>query len=397
MKEPQARRQVRENRGGLVLAGRKRRRGARLVVVLQEAGEPGLVVEPRQEVLAHRPRPPLVQAVVEPLVVRVVEALLEHRPLEVPVDLGHEAKPPRALPNALDHPRPEQRRPAAPGPLEDVGQDEHRHVAPHAVALPADLHQLVLHRLLRGRVAVVQLERVRPSREVGVTAVGQDPGTLPPLHPGVVLRRPRQVELGSRNVVLGVTLDPRVVQRGVIRDEVEHEPKAALPESVAQPGQRRIAAEARVHGVAGDGEPGAGDVVLGEVRQRLLELLPPLGTLPGGLLPGLSRSPDAEEPDPVEPQAGDAVQVGVGNVVQRRGPAQRPRPLRQPDAGVHLIQRRVRRCGLHDSRLHHCVGIVRTGAPSFPPVSTSVNMNIRKLKRRFDPMSRSSIQNQWPR
>ena len=336
----------------------------------------------------------LAQAVVEPLVVRVVEALLQHRPLEVPVDLGHEAESRRARPNALGHPRPEQRRPAAPGPLEDVGQDEHRHVAPHAVALPADLQQLVLHRLLRGRVAVVQLERVRPPARSRGRGRRPGSGRPPPLHPRVVLRRPRQVELGSSNVVLGVALDPRVVQRGVIGDEVEHEPKTALPEAVAQPGQRRIPAEARVHRVAGDREPGAGDVVIAEVRQRLLELFPPLGILPRCPLPGLSRSPDAEEPDPVEPHAGDAVQVGVGNVVQRRGPAQRPRPLRQPDAGVDLIQRGVRRCGLHHSRLPHCVGIVRTGAPSFPPVSTSVKTNIRKLNSRFDPMSRSSIQNQ---
>ena len=43
-----------------------------------------------------------------------------------------------------------------------------------------------------------------------------------------------------------------------------------------------------------------------------------------------------------------------------------PRPLRQPDAGVDLVERRVRRCGPHGSRLHHCVGIVRTGSGFLP-------------------------------
>ena len=262
---------------------------------------------------------------------------------------------------------------------------------------PLIFTQLVHHRLLRGRVAVVELERVRPAREVRVTAVGQDPGTLPPLHPGVVLRRPGQVELRSRNVVLGVTLDPRVVQRGVIRDEVEHEPKAALPESVAQPGQRRVPAEARVHRVAGNGEAGSGDVLLTEVGQGLLELLPPPGVLPRRLLPGRARAPHAEEPDPVEPHAGYAIQVRIRNVIQRGRSAQGPGSLRQPDAGVDLVEGRVRRWRLAHSSLHHCVGIVSTGAPSFPPVSTSVKTNIRKLKSRFEPMSRSSIQNQWPR
>ena len=185
-----------------------------------------------------------------------------------------------------------------------------------------------------------------------------------------------------------------MVQRGVIRDEVQHEAETALPEALAQPGQRRIAAQARMHGVAGDGEPGAGDVLLAEVRQGLLELPPPLGVLARGPLPGQSRAPDAEQPDPVEPHGDDVVQLAVGNVVQRRGPAEDPGSLRQPDAGVDLVERWVRRCGLHESGLHHCVGMVRTGALSFPPVSTSVKMNIRKLNSRFDAMSRSSIQNQ---
>ena len=37
------------------------------------------------------------------------------------------------------------------------------------------------------------------------------------------------------------------------------------------------------------------------------------------------------------------------------------------------------------------------GGLSLEPVSTSVKMNMMKLKRRFDGMSRSSIQNHDPR
>ena len=69
--------------------------------------------------------------------------------------------------------RPEGLGRDAPGPLEDLGQDQHRHVAAHAVALPGDPQQLADHRLLRGRVAVVELERVRPAGEVRVAAVGE--------------------------------------------------------------------------------------------------------------------------------------------------------------------------------------------------------------------------------
>ena len=38
---------------------------------------------------------------------------------------------------------------------------------------------------------------------------------------------------------------------------------------------------------------------------------------------GRAGLPDAQEPDPVEAHLGQAVQLGVGNVVQRRRPAQR--------------------------------------------------------------------------
>ena len=176
MEESQARRQERDDGRGLVHAGREGCGGPGLVVVLQEACELALVVEPGVEVLADRPGVSLAQPVVEALVVRVVEPLLQHRPLEVPVDLGHEAEARHALPHALGHPRPEGRRPAAPGPLEDVGQDEHRHVAADAVALPADLQELVQHGLLRGHVAVVELEGIRPPGEIRVPAVRQRAG-----------------------------------------------------------------------------------------------------------------------------------------------------------------------------------------------------------------------------
>ena len=173
LEEAQARRQVRDDGRRLVDAGRERRRGPRLVVVLQEAGQPVLVIEPGQEVLAHRPGVPLAQAVVQPLVVGVVEPLLLQRPFEVPVDLGHEAEVGDLLPHAPGRLRPERLGADAPGPLEDLGQDEHGHVAAHAVALPGDLQQLADHRLLRGRIAVVELERVRPAGEVRVAAVGE--------------------------------------------------------------------------------------------------------------------------------------------------------------------------------------------------------------------------------
>ena len=78
--------------------------------------------------------------------------------------------------------------------------------------------------------------------------------------------------------------------------------------------------------------------------------LPPLGVAPGDLLPGRAGLPDAQEPDPVEAHLGQAVELGVRNVVQRRRPAERAGQLRQPDAGVDLVERRVTRRAIGMSR-----------------------------------------------
>ena len=175
VKEAQARRQEGDDGGGFVAAGREGCRRPRLVVVLQEPGEPVLIVEAGVEVLAHRPRVPLAEPVVQPLVVGVVEALLQHRPFEVPVDLGHEAEARDAARGPAPSHRARTAGRDAPGALEDVRQDEHGHVAAHAVALPGDPEQLAEHRLLRGRVAVVELQRVGPAGEVRVAPVAPAP------------------------------------------------------------------------------------------------------------------------------------------------------------------------------------------------------------------------------
>jgi hypothetical protein len=114
-----------------------------------------------------------------------------------------------------------------------------------------------------------------------------------------------------------------MIQAGVIGDEVEHQQEPARPEALAQTGQRRVSTEARMHRVAGDRKPGARDVLLAQVRQCFLELPSPFGVGARHPLAGRPRSPHTQEPDPVEPQPGHAVQLGVGDVIERGRP---PRP-----------------------------------------------------------------------
>ena len=140
---------------GTCLLARERRCRARLVVVLDEADQSLLVAEVGSQVPVHGLRVVVHQAVVEPLVVAVVEALLLQRPLEIPVGLGHEHEAWMRALHSGDHGRPVvgvRSGPTAltPRALEGVVHHQHRHVAAHAVALRGDRPQ----RLGYGRTQV---------------------------------------------------------------------------------------------------------------------------------------------------------------------------------------------------------------------------------------------------
>ena len=82
-----------------------------------------------------------------------------------------------------------------------------------------------------------------------------------------------------------------------------------------------VVAEILMDRVSGDGESRAGDVVIGQVGQRLVELPAPLGIGSRNLLCLRPRLPDAQKPNPIETHFGQAVQFGIGNIVQRCRPA----------------------------------------------------------------------------
>src|SRR4051812_33002883 len=90
MKEAQTRRQESDYGRSPVHVSTKRRCSPWLVVVFKEAREAILEIEARMQVRADGSRVALAEPVVQPFVVRVVEALLLEDPLEIPVHLGHE-------------------------------------------------------------------------------------------------------------------------------------------------------------------------------------------------------------------------------------------------------------------------------------------------------------------
>ena len=108
----------------------------------------------------------------------------------------------------------------------------------------------------------------------------------------------------------------------MVRHEVQHQPQSATAQPFADSGERRVTAQCPMHGVTGNREPRAGDVVVLEIGQRLLEFVTPPRIGTRYLLRDGPRLPDAQEPDPVEPHSGDALELGIGNVIQRGWAAQ---------------------------------------------------------------------------
>src|SRR3954470_9432592 len=100
----------------------QRRKGGsrpRLVVILHKARELVLIVGAGEQMLSYRPRVAVAKAIVEALVVGIVEALLVHGRFEVPVDFGHEAERRNPFADARRRRRPEKRSATTPGALED--------------------------------------------------------------------------------------------------------------------------------------------------------------------------------------------------------------------------------------------------------------------------------------
>src|SRR5262249_20418435 len=111
-------------------------------------------------------------------------------------------------------------------------------------------------------------------------------------------------------------------------------------------GQGAVPTQAFMHSVSGDRESRARDVLLAEVRQRLLKLFPPLIVGPGDALAGWAGLPYAQKPEPVKAHSRKPVQFGIRNVFHARSAAELTRKLREPDSSVDLIERGIEGRGM---------------------------------------------------
>ena len=141
--------------------------------------------------------------------------------------------------------------------------------------------------------------------------MGQDARTLIGVDPAIVLRLSGESLLAALDVEIGMRLRPRMIERGMVGHEVEHEPQAARRKPGAERRQRRLPAQRLIDLIGADGEARSADVVLRQIRQRRPEL-----GLPGQVAArhgsaGRARLPHAQEPDPVEAATCEIVQHGI--------------------------------------------------------------------------------------
>ena len=95
-----------------------------------------------------------------------------------------------------------------------------------------------------------------------------------------------------------------------------------------------------MHGVAGDREARAGDVVLAQVRQRLLNSLRHSGLAARDALPASPVCQTLRNQTQSKPISARRSSSASGMSSSVAAPAQGARQLRQPDAGVDLVERR---------------------------------------------------------
>ena len=313
----------------------------RLVVVLEEAHEVIAELRRRGQVRTHSGRVRAQEPVVHRLVVGEVEALLQELPFAVPVGLGDEEEVGVPLAHRGHRLRPEALadpvvlEAITPRPLDHVRQQQHRHVAARAVALRGHRLELGEHGRAAGTVRVVHLRGVPPGGEVGVAAVGEDEAAARPVEGlgmarDLVLRAP---DVGERRL-----RQHRVVGGGVVGHEIEHEAHAVAGQHRAQGGQGGGSAEVGGDLVARHRVGRADHVAVGEVGQRAAIVQAQAGFGAGQADRGQAGRPHAHEPDRVEAEGGDALDLLDRDRVEGEPAAGGRGELAHPDARVDLVQ-----------------------------------------------------------
>jgi len=345
--QQRATRQGGDQRGGGQLPLRAEgARGALFVVILDETQHVVLIAAIGAQMRHNRAHGLALQPVAKPLVIRIVEALLQQIPFHVPIHFGDEQRVGVMVFDRRDHHRPEFQRGRmagafAPGLGKNPVGDQHRHVAANAVALGRDVAQRLDHLGAHGGVEGVELGGVGPDREIGIAPVGEYLVMAGGWSQKEVIGLAVHVLARAVDETLGVGFQPGMVHGDVVGHEVQHQPQSARGQPLAQGRQLVAPAEVRIDLVAVDGIGRADDILRRKVGQGAAIFSLKVRVFLGDDAPGRAALPHTHQPNGVETPGCQRVQVGIRHAAQRDRPPVNPAERVQPGPGVDLVNQGV--------------------------------------------------------
>ena len=195
----------------------------------------------------------MLQAIVEPLVVAEIKALLLQLPFQVPIGFSDEAEVRVSMLDRRNHVNPILRRrcrscATTPGAYENGIQEQHRHIATHAVALRGYIQERLYDRFSQPELEGVELQDIRPCGKVWILSARVN--DLIDLN--VETRIGLEVLSGSVNEELWVLAGSGVIGSHMIGYEVQQKPDIPSSQFSARLGETCTASEMLVNHVAAD-------------------------------------------------------------------------------------------------------------------------------------------------
>ena len=158
---------------------------------------------------------------------------------------------------------------------DNVWQQEHRHIATHAITLIRDVMQDLPLDVMKFFAAVVELQSVNPSAVIRIPAVRQYSRSVLRHDLNIVLRLSFEIGFTPVYVVLRMFQDPRMIRSRMIRNEIGHESNAALSKPFPKVRQRGPATKIRMNFIGANGKWRPANIRLFQIRKILLALLAP--------------------------------------------------------------------------------------------------------------------------
>jgi hypothetical protein len=113
----------------------------------------------------------------------------------------------------------------------------------------------------------------------------------------------------------------------MVRNEIEHQPQPSFLHPKAQTVQRLIASKRLMDPIAGDRKTRAADILVLEIRERMLKFASPTCMDSRDLSRFVARLPNAQQPNPIHTGIAPSIEYSIREIIQRGGPTEIRREL----------------------------------------------------------------------